>query len=120
MCGPGSSVSTATDYGLEGRGSNLGRDDIVRPFRPALGPTQPPINGYRVFLGGKVRPGRVSDHSPPSNAAVMEENHPLGHTGPVTGSLYLLTNNIDMRIKRLSLLLWINAVGVSGYTLTSK
>jgi len=41
-----------------------------------------------------VRPGRAADHSPPSNAAVMEEysytsTHSLGHTGPVTGSLYL-------------------------------
>jgi len=42
-----------------------------------------------------VRPGRAADHSPPSSAAVMEgysyiSTHPLGHTGPVTGSLYLL------------------------------
>jgi hypothetical protein len=41
-----------------------------------------------------VRPGRAADHSPPSSAAVMEEQsytstHPLGHTGPLTGSLYL-------------------------------
>jgi len=41
-----------------------------------------------------VRPGRAADHSPPSSAVVMEEqsytsNHPLGHTGPVKGSLYL-------------------------------
>jgi len=41
-----------------------------------------------------VRPGRAADHSPPSSAAVMEEQsytstHPLGHTGSVTGSLYL-------------------------------
>ena len=30
-------------------------------------------NGYRVFPGGKVRPERAADHSPPSSAAVMEE-----------------------------------------------
>jgi len=41
-----------------------------------------------------VRPGRAADHSPSSSAAVMEEwsytsTHPLGHTGPVTGSLYI-------------------------------
>jgi len=40
-----------------------------------------------------MRPGRAADHSPPSSAAVMEENsytstHPLGHTGPVTGKHY--------------------------------
>ena len=43
-----------------------------------------------------MRPWRAADHSPPSSAAVMEEysytsTHPLGHTGPVTGSLYLFT-----------------------------
>ena len=41
-----------------------------------------------------MRPGRAADHSPHSSAAVMEEysytsTHSLGHTGPVTGSLYL-------------------------------
>jgi len=41
-----------------------------------------------------MRPGRAADHSPPSSAAVMEEKsytstQSLGHTGPVTGSLYL-------------------------------
>jgi len=59
LCGPGSSVGIATDYGLDGPGSNPGGDKIFRPFRPALGP--------------KVRPGRAADHSPLSSAAVMEE-----------------------------------------------
>ena len=36
-----------------------------------------------------MRPGRAADHSPPSSAAVMEKQSSLGHTGPVTGSLYL-------------------------------
>ena len=41
-----------------------------------------------------MRPGRAAEHSPPSSAAVMEQysytsTHPLGHTRPVTGSLYL-------------------------------
>ena len=40
---PGSSVGIASDYGLDGPGSNLGADEIFRPFRPALGPTQPPV-----------------------------------------------------------------------------
>jgi len=30
-------------------------------------------NGYWVFPGGKVPPGRAADHSPCSSAAVMEE-----------------------------------------------
>ena len=42
-CGPGSSVGITTDYGLDGPGSNPGEDEIYRPSRPALGPTQPPV-----------------------------------------------------------------------------
>jgi hypothetical protein len=42
-CGPGSSVGIATDYGLDGPGSNPGGDKIFRPSRPVLGPTQPPV-----------------------------------------------------------------------------
>ena len=41
--GPGSSVDIATDCGLDGPGSNPGGDEIFRPSRPALGPTQPPV-----------------------------------------------------------------------------
>jgi len=41
--GPGSSVGIATDYGLDGPGSNSGGDEIFRPSRPALGPTHPPV-----------------------------------------------------------------------------
>jgi len=37
-CGPGSSVGIATDYWLDGPGSNAGGDEIL----PALGLTQPP------------------------------------------------------------------------------
>ena len=40
---PGSSVGIATDYGLDGPGSNPVGDAIFRPSRPALGPTQPPV-----------------------------------------------------------------------------
>ena len=40
---PGSSVGIATDYGLDGPGSNPGGEEIFRPSRPALGPTQPPV-----------------------------------------------------------------------------
>jgi len=39
----GSSVSIATDYGLDGPGSNPNVDEIFRPSRPALGPTEPPV-----------------------------------------------------------------------------
>ena len=42
-CASSSSVGIATDYGLDGAGSNPGGDEIFRPSRPALGPTQPPL-----------------------------------------------------------------------------
>jgi len=38
-----SSVGIATDYGLDGPGSNSGGDEIFRPSRPAVGPTQPHV-----------------------------------------------------------------------------
>jgi len=41
--GLGSSVGIAIDKGLGGPGSNLGGDEIFRPSRPTLGPTQPPV-----------------------------------------------------------------------------
>jgi len=44
----------------------------ARPDRP-WDPLSLLYNGYRVFPGGKVRPGSAADHSPPSSAAVMEE-----------------------------------------------
>jgi len=41
--GGGESVGIATDYGLDGLGSNPGGDDIFRPSKPALGPNKPPV-----------------------------------------------------------------------------
>jgi len=42
-CLLGSSVGIATDYGLDGPGSNPGWDEIFRPSRPVLGLTQPSV-----------------------------------------------------------------------------
>jgi len=72
-CGPGSSVGIATDYGLEGPGSNPGGDEI---FRPALRPTQTPVQWVGpAWSFPKVKCGRgvlLTTH-PPCSAAVMEE-----------------------------------------------
>jgi hypothetical protein len=58
--------------------------------RPALGLTHPPVQWVPRALspGGKARPGRDADHSPPSSAEVKKEhlNAPLWS---VTGPLYL-------------------------------
>ena len=70
ICGPGSSVSIWTDYGLDGPGDRIpvGLKFSACPDLPSL-----LYDGYRVFRGGKVRPGRDADHSPPSSAKVLEE-----------------------------------------------
>ena len=70
---PGSSVGIATGYGLDGPGSNPGGGEIFRtcPDRP-WGPHSLLYNGYRVFPGGKERPGRDADPSPPSSAVGHE------------------------------------------------
>ena len=57
MRGPGSSVGIATDYGLDGPGSNSGGDEIFRPSIPALGPTQPPVQ-WVAGLSRGVKCGR--------------------------------------------------------------
>jgi hypothetical protein len=56
VIGRDSVVGTATRYRLDGPGieSRWGRD-FLQPSRPALGPTQPPIQWVPgLFPGGKV------------------------------------------------------------------
>ena len=70
MSGPGSSVSIATDYGLDSPGLNPSGDKIFCLSRPH------PVSckmGTEYFPGSKVWPGDAADHSPPSSAMVMEE-----------------------------------------------
>jgi len=64
-CGPGSVVCIATGYGLDGPGieSRCGLD-FPHMSRPALWPTQPPVQWVPGLPGGKERPGRDADPSP--------------------------------------------------------
>ena len=66
VCGPGSSVDIATDYGPDGPGSNPGGEEIFCPSRPALGPTQPPVK-WVLGLSPEVKCGRC----------VLLTTHPL-------------------------------------------
>jgi len=68
------SVGIATDYGLDGPviESRWGARFSAHPDRPWSPPSLLYL-GYRVFPGGKERPGRDADHSPPSSAEVLEE-----------------------------------------------
>ena len=65
MCGPGSSVGIATELraGRSGDRIPVGARFSARPDRP-WSPPSLLYNGYRVFPGGKVRPGRVAEHPP--------------------------------------------------------
>jgi hypothetical protein len=65
----------ALDYGLDDQGfesqQGLGIFLFTIASRPALGPTQPPIQWVPGALSlGVKRPGREADHSPPSSAEV--------------------------------------------------
>ena len=62
LYGPG---SVATGYGLDGPKieSRWGRH-FPHLSRPALRPTQPPVQWVPVFPGGKEGPGRNADPSP--------------------------------------------------------
>jgi len=65
MLRPESSDGIMTDYGLDGPVFNPVGDEILRPFRPALGLTQPPMICLPVFPG--IKSGRV----------VLLTTHPL-------------------------------------------
>jgi len=74
-CGPGSSVGIATGYGLDGpRIESRWGGEIFRMFpdRPWGSPSLLD-NEYRVFPGGKERPGRDADPSPLLVSLVMKE-----------------------------------------------
>ena len=57
ISGPDSSVGIATDYGLEVPGWNSGGDEIFLPSRPALGPSQPPIQLVPGLSRGLIAAG---------------------------------------------------------------
>jgi hypothetical protein len=77
-------VGVGTRYGLEVPGiESRWRRDFPYPSRPALGPTQPPVQGHGVSFPGVKRPGRGVDHPPPSSSEVKEtvELHLYSHSG---------------------------------------
>jgi len=90
------------------RGSNPGGGEIFRtcPDR-SWGPPSLLYNGYRIFPGGKVRPGRDADPSLPPRAEVLEEysytSTPLrATTGPVTGLLTFTFSHAKEFLLRIS------------------
>jgi hypothetical protein len=91
-----------SDYGLYGRGSipDGGRGFFLQPLRPAqtccgAHPASCTVGTGGSFPGGKARPGRDADRSPPSSAEVKKEQElyllsPKASVWSVTGPLYLL------------------------------
>jgi hypothetical protein len=72
--GRDSSVGIATDYGLDGPGiESRWRRDFSHTSRPALGPTQRPVQWAPGLSPGVKRPRRGADHPPPSSAEVKKE-----------------------------------------------
>jgi hypothetical protein len=74
----GSSVSIVYDYGLDDRGSIPvgGRGFSSTPCAQTGSGAHPasyPVGTGGPFPGGKARPGRDADHSPPSSAEVKDE-----------------------------------------------
>jgi hypothetical protein len=67
-------VGIVAGYRLDGPGSNPGGGEIFCTCPDqSCGPPSLLYNWYRVFPGGKERPGRDADPSPPSSAVVMKE-----------------------------------------------
>jgi hypothetical protein len=74
FCGSGRVVDIAIGYGLDGPGiDSWWERDFPHLSRPTLGPTRPSVKWVPSLSGGKERPGRDADLSPPSSAMVMKE-----------------------------------------------
>jgi hypothetical protein len=79
---PGSSVSIVSDYGLDSRGSIpevqslTEAEDFPSPLCVQTGSGTHPafctVGTGSSFPGGKARPGRDADHSPPSSVEVKK------------------------------------------------
>jgi hypothetical protein len=89
--GRDSSIGTATRYGLHGLGiESWWSRDFPHPSRPALWPTQPPVQWIlSLFPGGKM--AGTWRQSPTSPSAEVKERlelqlyYPSGPSGPLIG-----------------------------------
>ena len=69
-----SAVGIANRYGLNGLEiESQWEQGILYPSRPALGPSQPPIQWVWGLFPGVKRPGRGVGHTPPFSTEVIKE-----------------------------------------------
>ena len=86
-----SSIGIATRYGWTVRGSNPGWGwDFRHPSRPAIGPTQPPVEWVTSHFPGIRWPRRGVKHPPRSSAKLRERVElqlysPFDSSWPVLG-----------------------------------
>jgi hypothetical protein len=81
MRSPGSSVSIVSDYGLDGRAIEVRSPRGAKDFSynlylqtgSGVHPASCTMGTGGPFPGGKARPGRDADLSPPSSAEVVNE-----------------------------------------------
>ena len=117
LCGRDSWVGTATRYGLDGPGieSQWGRD-FQHTSRPALGPTQPPVQ----WVPGLSQPGCGADHPPQSKCRGHERvglylYSPSGPSSPVIGKTFTF-----FTFKYLSQFLYCVSLQATYYTAISN
>jgi hypothetical protein len=80
-CEPGSSVSIVSGYGLDDRAIEVRSPAEAKDFSSSLyvqtgsgaHPSSCTMGTGGPFPGGKARPGRDADHSPPSSAEIVNE-----------------------------------------------
>jgi hypothetical protein len=65
-------LRVTTGWTVRGSNTDGGGRDFPHLSRPALGPTQPPVQWVPGLSRGKERPGRDADPSPPSSAVGHE------------------------------------------------
>jgi hypothetical protein len=82
ICSRGSSVSIVSDYGLDDRAIGVRSLADAKDFSSSLcvqtvsgaHPTSCQMGTGGPFPGGKARPGRDADHSPPPQSSVEVVN----------------------------------------------